>query len=243
MPARFNAPPNWPVPAGWTPPAQWKPDPTWGPPPYGWKVWLEEPQRRSLNRRRQLLVGLGVVAGLGTLIGYVHAFSATPEDQFVRTNSNDPAPGGYAPLLVGPVDGVDMSRQDPAPYTAVPPNTPTPRATSGGRADARATTPGSPSGSASARPQHRETTTPTPPAPTTTPTPRDRDHDHDHHPRRDRDHDPRDWPRTELDPRFPTCQVAREHGYGPYVAGRDIEYFWYADTDRDGIACESGSHR
>lgn len=40
------------------------------------------------------------------------------------------------------------------------------------------------------------------------------------------------------DPRFPTCKAAIAAGYGPYVQGRDVEYGWYRDGDKDGIACE-----
>ncbi len=40
------------------------------------------------------------------------------------------------------------------------------------------------------------------------------------------------------DPRFPTCKAAIAAGYGPYVQGRDVEYDWYRDGDKDGIACE-----
>lgn len=40
------------------------------------------------------------------------------------------------------------------------------------------------------------------------------------------------------DPRFNNCQQARAHGYGPYYYGRDVEYFWYPDTDLDGVVCE-----
>lgn len=42
-----------------------------------------------------------------------------------------------------------------------------------------------------------------------------------------------------LDPRFRTCGDANASGYGPYVSGRDPEYDWYIDRDRDGVACES----
>lgn len=41
-----------------------------------------------------------------------------------------------------------------------------------------------------------------------------------------------------LDPRFSTCTEAIAHGYGPYYAGRDPEYYWYEDRDHDGIVCE-----
>lgn len=41
-----------------------------------------------------------------------------------------------------------------------------------------------------------------------------------------------------LDPRFSTCTEAIAHGYGPYYAGSDPEYYWYEDRDHDGIVCE-----
>jgi hypothetical protein len=44
--------------------------------------------------------------------------------------------------------------------------------------------------------------------------------------------------RRDADPWFVTCQRARAAGYGPYYFGRDIEYFWYRDRDRDGVVCE-----
>ncbi|MEQ4204856.1 excalibur calcium-binding domain-containing protein [Actinopolymorpha sp. B9G3] len=47
----------------------------------------------------------------------------------------------------------------------------------------------------------------------------------------------RNWPHH-VDPWFVNCRRARESGYGPYYFGRDIEYFWYHDRDRDGLACE-----
>ena len=40
------------------------------------------------------------------------------------------------------------------------------------------------------------------------------------------------------DPRFGTCKEAKAAGYGPYVQGRDVEYDWYRDQDKDGIVCE-----
>ncbi|MFC0582744.1 GmrSD restriction endonuclease domain-containing protein [Micrococcoides hystricis] len=40
------------------------------------------------------------------------------------------------------------------------------------------------------------------------------------------------------DPRFGTCKEANAAGYGPYVQGRDVEYYWYRDRDKDGVACE-----
>ncbi|NYH89569.1 hypothetical protein [Actinopolymorpha rutila] len=136
MPARFNAPPNWPVPSGWTPPPHWKPDPAWGPPPYGWQVWVEESPSRSACRRRHVLVAFGVVAGLGSMLGYVQAFSAPePAPATFTTNTEDagkpaaerPAPTsreGAGPAAPG--TEVDVSRQDPVPYSVSPPNVDTP---------------------------------------------------------------------------------------------------------------------
>ena len=40
------------------------------------------------------------------------------------------------------------------------------------------------------------------------------------------------------DPRFKTCTEAKKKGYGPYKKGKDAEYAWYIDRDKDGIACE-----
>ncbi len=40
------------------------------------------------------------------------------------------------------------------------------------------------------------------------------------------------------DPRFETCTAAKAAGYGPYVRGRDPEYYWYTDRYSDGIVCE-----
>jgi hypothetical protein len=40
------------------------------------------------------------------------------------------------------------------------------------------------------------------------------------------------------DPRFGSCREALAAGYGPYVLGRDPEYAWYRDGDRDGTVCE-----
>jgi S1-C subfamily serine protease len=40
------------------------------------------------------------------------------------------------------------------------------------------------------------------------------------------------------DPRFDTCREAIDNGYGPYIAGIDVEYDWYTDRDGDGIVCE-----
>ncbi len=41
-----------------------------------------------------------------------------------------------------------------------------------------------------------------------------------------------------LDPRFPDCSRASATGFGPYQRGRDPEYAWYPDADRDGVACD-----
>jgi hypothetical protein len=41
-----------------------------------------------------------------------------------------------------------------------------------------------------------------------------------------------------LDPRFATCKAAKAAGYGPYYRGKDPEYVWYTDRDKDGIVCE-----
>ena len=40
------------------------------------------------------------------------------------------------------------------------------------------------------------------------------------------------------DPHFGSCREAIAAGYGPYVQGRDPEYAWYRDGDRDGTVCE-----
>ncbi|MFD2080007.1 hypothetical protein SAMN05421678_105162 [Actinopolymorpha cephalotaxi] len=147
MPARFNAPPNWPVPSGWTPPPHWKPDPAWGPPPYGWQVWVEESPSRSACRRRQMLVAVGVVAGLGSVVGYVQAFSAPePEPATTFTTNTEDAgdPAAERPARarregVGPAAPsaeVDVSRRDPAPYTVSPPDVESPPPTSKPRSPA-----------------------------------------------------------------------------------------------------------
>jgi hypothetical protein len=41
------------------------------------------------------------------------------------------------------------------------------------------------------------------------------------------------------DPRFDTCAEALSEGYGPYRKGRDPEYDWYRDGDKDGSVCDS----
>lgn len=50
MTRRFNPPPNWPEPPvdGWTPPEDWAPDPAWGPVPAGWRLWVEDDDRKDL---------------------------------------------------------------------------------------------------------------------------------------------------------------------------------------------------
>jgi hypothetical protein len=40
------------------------------------------------------------------------------------------------------------------------------------------------------------------------------------------------------DPNYGTCKQAIAAGKGPYVKGRDPEYAYYNDRDRDGIVCE-----
>jgi micrococcal nuclease len=40
------------------------------------------------------------------------------------------------------------------------------------------------------------------------------------------------------DPQFGTCADAKAADYGPYYRGKDPEYYWYRDGDKDGIACE-----
>lgn len=45
-------------------------------------------------------------------------------------------------------------------------------------------------------------------------------------------------PSGKNDPRFKTCTDAKKKGYGPYKKGKDAEYNWYIDRDKDGWACE-----
>ncbi|WP_026256759.1 excalibur calcium-binding domain-containing protein [Actinopolymorpha alba] len=228
MPARFNPPPNWPEPpAGWTPPSNWEPDPSWGPPPYGWTLWIDDAPSKAPIVRRRLAVGLGFVAGISAILIYVNAFSAPPDEMTIVTSDPDVStvPGTSRP---GPKSGAGSSdsvpQQDPAPYTASPSPTPT---TSSGSSDA----------SGAPRPR--------PPARSTTPssTPDNGDHTRDRGDGRDRDRDreyprPR-WPREgDLDPRYRTCAQVRAHGYGPYYIGKDPEYFWYPDRNRDGVVCD-----
>ncbi len=84
-----------------------------------------------------VLVAFGVVAGLGSVVGYVQAFSA-PETEpatTFTTNTEDagvpaaerPAPAsrkGGPPAAPGA--GVDVSRRDPVPYSVSPPDVETP---------------------------------------------------------------------------------------------------------------------
>ncbi|MEU4515999.1 excalibur calcium-binding domain-containing protein [Nonomuraea wenchangensis] len=42
------------------------------------------------------------------------------------------------------------------------------------------------------------------------------------------------------DPRYASCKEAVAHGYGPYSKDSHAEYSWYPDTDRNGVACNSG---
>lgn len=43
---------------------------------------------------------------------------------------------------------------------------------------------------------------------------------------------------SKTDPRYTTCTAAKKDGYGPYKKGKDPEYKWYTDRDKDGMACE-----
>lgn len=45
-------------------------------------------------------------------------------------------------------------------------------------------------------------------------------------------------PKPKTDPRFSTCTEAKKHGYGPYHSGKNPEYNWYQDRDKDGTVCE-----
>jgi hypothetical protein len=40
------------------------------------------------------------------------------------------------------------------------------------------------------------------------------------------------------DRRYDYCYQAKDAGLGPYKKGRDAEYYWYRDADKDGIVCE-----
>lgn len=43
---------------------------------------------------------------------------------------------------------------------------------------------------------------------------------------------------SKTDPKFKTCTAAKAKGFGPYKKGKDKEYEWYQDRDKDGMACE-----
>ncbi|GGR49712.1 hypothetical protein J2S40_000172 [Nocardioides luteus] len=43
---------------------------------------------------------------------------------------------------------------------------------------------------------------------------------------------------SDEDPRFDTCAKAIAEGFGPYQKGRDAEYEWYRDGDKDGTVCD-----
>lgn len=45
-------------------------------------------------------------------------------------------------------------------------------------------------------------------------------------------------PTPKEDERFGTCTEVKSAGLGPYVKGKDPEYYWYRDQDKDGVACE-----
>jgi len=47
----------------------------------------------------------------------------------------------------------------------------------------------------------------------------------------------------DTDPRYDSCAEVVDAGLGPYRAGRDPEYSWYPDDDRDGMACERAPAR
>lgn len=40
------------------------------------------------------------------------------------------------------------------------------------------------------------------------------------------------------DKNYGTCKEVISRGLGPYVKGKDPEYYWYRDTDSDGVVCE-----
>jgi hypothetical protein len=40
-----------------------------------------------------------------------------------------------------------------------------------------------------------------------------------------------------IDPRFATCKLANQNGYGPYYRGSNPEYYWYHDRNSDGKVC------
>lgn len=41
-----------------------------------------------------------------------------------------------------------------------------------------------------------------------------------------------------VDINYGTCKAANEAGKGNYIQGQHVEYSWYVDRDKDGIACE-----
>ena len=45
-------------------------------------------------------------------------------------------------------------------------------------------------------------------------------------------------PDSTTDPRYSTCGEAIAAGFGPYLKGKDPEYDWYVDRDKDGSVCE-----
>jgi hypothetical protein len=40
------------------------------------------------------------------------------------------------------------------------------------------------------------------------------------------------------DRRYDHCYQVKDAGLGPYKQGRDAEYYWYRDADKDGWVCE-----
>jgi hypothetical protein len=209
MADRYNPPPNWPQPpADWTPPPSWKPDPSWGPPPYGWQLWIDDAPRRSFLGRRPLGVALGFVVGVTTLLAYVFVFSA-PGETNVVTIDPEKRPAPRAPKVDRNAD------RGPAPtaYQAPTPYTAAPHPHPPPRDSYRDSFPEQPA--------------PSEPS----------DSGNDRH--GDRSRDWPGWPHDdEADPWFANCRQARAAGYGPYRFGRDIEYFWYRDRDRDGVVCD-----
>jgi hypothetical protein len=45
-------------------------------------------------------------------------------------------------------------------------------------------------------------------------------------------------PSATLDPDYGPCKKAVAAGAGPYYEGKDEEYGWYRDADKDGVVCE-----
>lgn len=221
MAARYNPPPNWPdQPAGWTPPPNWEPDPSWGPPPYGWQLWLEDsPAPRSIQRRH-LIVAVGFVIGISALLGYVYLFSARSDHASTMTSDPDtPAPPHTHARAGAGIDrdgAGSAADQEPAPNAAEPHKTDTPSA------------------SASHNPAPSRTQPPTPSQHVTSAAPRIPDGHRSPYPGGYR---PQPRPSDRLDPRFSDCDNATAAGYGPYHAGKDPEYRWYPDPNRDGTVC------